>query len=240
MCDHPKKNLIIFDFDQTITNKDSLYSQLPILNNPSETQKIIQMDQELNYIDVFNYFYNQTSSLHIPLSTINSILDSIPLSTGMDTLFKHIRTHKNNYTVLVISSNYTYAIKRVLASHNILDIIDEIYSNDFTINENKNLITVTQKRTHNCKDCNACQCKKEELDLFFKTHNVNRNDFSKVVFIADGGNDVCLTKMLNQNDIVFPRIGFSLCNKLSNENIKKLVHCQVHPWENAENIINFI
>ena len=240
MSEQPKKNLIIFDFDQTITKKDSLYSQLILLNNPLEKQKIIEMDQVLNYVDVFNYFYQKTLDLKIPLSAINHILDNIPLSPGMEELFKYLRNNREHFSILVISSNYEYAVKRVLTSHNIIDLIDGIYSNKFTIDEEKNLIKVIQKQTHNCKDCNPCQCKKEELNLFYITHNINRDNFLKVLFIADGGNDLCLTKTLNQKDIVFPRIGYSLHNKLSNIEIQKTVQCKICPWENAESIIKFL
>ena len=49
-----KKNLVIFDFDQTITNYDSLFEQLPLLHNEEEEKKIIQMDAVGNFVDSFN------------------------------------------------------------------------------------------------------------------------------------------------------------------------------------------
>ena len=56
--EQPKKNLLIFDFDETITDQDSEYEQAKMTLSKEEYKKIIQMDDE-DYYEAFNYFFKK-------------------------------------------------------------------------------------------------------------------------------------------------------------------------------------
>ena len=97
-----KKNLVIFDFDQTITNNDSLFEQLPLLHNEEEEKKIIQMDAVGNFVDSFNYFYTLAKKLKISLGQINEAFTKIQVTPGISELFQFFRENKKNYEVIIV------------------------------------------------------------------------------------------------------------------------------------------
>ena len=50
-----EKILLIFDFDETIVDQDSIYEQAKMTLSDEDYKKIIKID-EFDYYDAFNYF----------------------------------------------------------------------------------------------------------------------------------------------------------------------------------------
>ena len=57
-----KKYLIVFDFDQTITDKDSIYELSNITLSKEDYHKIIEMDKS-DYYDAYNYTYKRMKDI---------------------------------------------------------------------------------------------------------------------------------------------------------------------------------
>ena len=96
----------------------------------------------------------------------------------------------------------------VLSSHNIKDCFAHILCNK-SIRDEKNIFkiwAVNEKYEH-CNDDKPFLCK----SLFFEDFMKDKaNSFDKIFYVCDGKNDFCLSKKLGNNDIVFPRINYSL------------------------------
>ena len=232
-----KKNLVIFDFDQTITHFDSLFEQFPLLKDEKESERLKAMDAVGNYVDTFNTFYELAHNKKISIEQINEVLKHLKLTKGMKELFDFLRNHKEKFEVIVISSNFAYAIEKVLEYNNMRDIVSMIYCNPYKMLPNGK-IAVIQRDHHDCKDCNPCQCKSKELKIYLEENK--REYYNNLYFIADGGNDLCLAKNLGKNDVVFPRKDFNLYKKVIQPEIKKILSCKVEPWSDAEEIINYL
>lgn len=232
-----KKNLIIFDFDQTITDKDSLVEQLPLLHNKEEENKIIRMDEVGNYVDSFNYFYTLVKKLKISLEQINETLKTIQITPGISELFQFLRENKKNYEVIIISSNFLYAIEKILEANKIRDVVSSIFCNPNKFDDEGGIV-VLQKEAHNCPLCNPCQCKSKELKKFLGEKN--KENYKRIYFVADGGNDLCLTEFIGENDISFPRKEYSLYKKLNDPANKDKIKCKIVPWTNANEIKNYL
>lgn len=232
-----KKNFVIFDFDQTITNYDSLFEQLPLLHNEEEEKKIIQMDAVGNFVDSFNYFYTLAKKLKISLDQINEAFTKIQVTPGISELFQFFRENKKNYEVIIISSNFLYAIEKILEANKIRDVVTSIFCNPNKIDDEGGIV-VLQKETHNCPLCNPCQCKSNELKKFFSEKN--KENYKRICFVADGGNDLCLTEFIGENDISFPRKGYTLYKKVNDPANKDKIKCKIVPWTNANEIKNYL
>ena len=73
--------------------------------------------------------------------------------------------------------------------------------------------------------------------LFFEDFIKNKQTgFDKVFYVADGGNDFCLSKKLGINDIIFPRKNYSLYKILYYKNGKNEVKAKIVSWENGNGI----
>ena len=78
------------------------------------------------------------------------------------------------------------------------------------------------------------------ISLFFVNLYFLKICFDKIFYIGDGKNDFCLSKKLGINDIVFPRVNYSLYKILYDKNGKKEVKAKIIPWNNGNDIYNVI
>ena len=67
-----------------------------------------------------------------------------------------------------------------------------------------------------------------------------RENYEKIIFVCDGSNDICLAKILNKNDVLFPRKDFALYKKLDNEGLRDELKCNINSWVNGFEIISFL
>lgn len=231
-----KKNLVIFDFDQTIAFYDALFFLFPLVYTKEEEDKLLENEETKNYVDLFNLFFNDAKKSNISLLQIDEKLKQLEFSPGMMELLNYLRDNKQKYEVIIISSNCTYLIDKILEFHQISDLFSVIYCNPSKI-ENETIV-VSQKEFHNCKLCNPCQCKRKEINHFFKEKG--RENYDKIFFIGDGGNDLCLAETLSESDVTFPRINYNLYKKiLMPENASK-IHCKIVPWNNGLEVKDYL
>ena len=154
----------------------------------------------------------------------------------MKELFDYLENNKERYDVVILSSGYYYQIKTVLSYNRMLKPVKEIISTHSKIEGN--IVKVFQLKDFYCNICNPCQCKSCEIKEYYKKNK--RENYGKVIFVCDGGNDVCLAKDLNENDILFPRKDFALYRKLDNEGLKNELKCEINPWVDGYEIISFL
>ena len=230
-----KKYLIVFDFDQTIVDKDSEYEQVKMIFSEEEYNKMVQMD----YYDGFNYFFKRLKEIGLTLNDLHSYLEKLELSPKMDELFKYLRQNKSKYDIIVLSSYIDYSIKYVLKFHGVLDLFDDFLCNKAEMGNNKwkQLLYIPKNQLpHSCEMCVPSQCKSHEIKKFLKEKNKH---YDKILYIGDGSNDFCPTKkILKHGDIVFPRADYSLMKILSTMGDKSQISCEIFPWKSADEIIN--
>ena len=232
------KILLIFDFDETIIDKDSEYELAKMLNSKEEYDKIVEMD-DTDYYSGFNYLFQKLKSNNFTLQDVNLTLDKMELSPKMSELFDYIRKNKSKYEIIIISGDIDYSINHILKHYNIFDLFDCIISNKSiiqNINDERLLYIPENQFPHSCNLCIESQCKGLELQKFLEK---NGKKFKKIVFVCDGGNDFCpCKKVLAKGDVVFPRVGHWFCIRMKEENLMDQLTCDVYPWKNADEIIN--
>ena len=231
-----KKILLIFDFDETIVDQDSIYEQAKMTLSEEDYKKIIEID-EFDYYEAFNYFFKKEKDIGLTLQDINSNLEKISLSPKIQELFDYIRQNKSKYDLLLLSGDIDYVIKYILQYHNFLNLFSYMICNKAEIQDNNSERIIYVPRNQFPHECNLCiesQCKGLELEKFLKDKK-----YEKIIFVCDGGNDYCpAKKLMKKGDIVFPREGHKFLKRIKNENLEKDLKCQIIPWKTGEDIIN--
>ena len=231
-----KKILLIFDFDETIIDQDSMYEQAKMTLSEEDYKKIIEID-EFDYYEAFNYFFKKEKDIGLTLQDINSNLEKISLSPKIQELFDYIRQNKSKYDLLLLSGDIDYVIKYILQYHNFLNLFSYMICNKAEIQDNNSERIIYVPRNQFPHECNLCiesQCKGLELEKFLKDKK-----YEKIIFVCDGGNDYCpAKKLMKKGDIVFPREGHKFLKRIKNENLENDLKCQIIPWKTGEDIIN--
>ena len=231
-----KKILLIFDFDETIVDQDSIYEQAKMTLSEEDYKKIIEID-EFDYYEAFNYFFKREKDIGLTLQDINSNLEKISLSPKIQELFDYIRQNKSKYDLLLLSGDIDYVIKYILQYHNFLNLFSYMICNKAEIQDNNSERIIYVPRNQFPHECNLCiesQCKGLELEKFLKDKK-----YEKIIFVCDGGNDYCpAKKLMKKGDIVFPREGHKFLKRIKNENLENDLKCQIIPWKTGEDIIN--
>ena len=236
-----KKYLLIFDFDKTILNDDSFGFLFMKALTKEEKEEIYRLPRNQNWVIGFNYTLKKIKSHGTTLNEFNKILEELPLTKGMLDLFSYIEKQKSKFEVVLMSGDYEYVIKYLLKYHKIYDLFSDIICTPSRISnseEEDQFIYVLEKKPHNCKICNPCNCKSQDFKEFCLSHDINQ--YENVIFICDGWNDFCLAKILSNRDIVFARKNFALYKKLFENNLKSEINCKVEGWEDGKDIIKFL
>jgi pyridoxal phosphate phosphatase PHOSPHO2 len=230
------KILLIFDFDETIMDKDSVYEIARMTLSNEDYIKIMEIDNE-DYYDAFNYFFKKLKEIGLDLIKYNKYLKKLELSPKMNELFDYIKKNKSKYDLLILSGDIIYSIQYILKYHGYLDLFSYFICNKADIQEenSERIIYVPRDQfPHNCDLCIASQCKGLELEKFLKDKK-----YEKIFFVCDGGNDFCpAKKIMKKADIVFPREGHRFLKRIKIENLKDELKCEIVPWKTGEDIIN--
>ena len=233
----PKKTLIIFDVDQTITQKDTFQTVVKNLLPKEESDEISRIAKTRdNWILLFNRLFDQLQTIGKGKEEVKAEIEKLELNSGMKELFEYLNLNKEKYEIVILSSGYYWQIKTLLSYNRILKNVKEIISTHSKVEGN--IVKIYQIKKFNCNICNPCQCKSSEINDFFKKNK--RENYEKIIFVCDGSNDICLAKILNKNDVLFPRKDFALYKKLDNEGLRDELKCNINSWVNGFEIISFL
>ena len=112
---------------------------------------------------------------------------------------------------------------------NLLSLFNNIYADNGEEN-NDNLIKVSSIGFLNCDYCDPALCKTLLFNKFIKG----------VIVICDEKIDFCLSKNLNENDILCVRNNYSLYRILYEKNGLKEIKSKVEIWNNGLDIIKIL
>ncbi|KAK4304408.1 hypothetical protein Pmani_023634 [Petrolisthes manimaculis] len=74
--------------------------------------------------------------------------------------------------------------------------------------------------------------------LYIKSREEQNVVFSTIAYVGDGDNDFCPSIRLRERDLVFPRLGYPLYNKLEQCKRKGFyLDAEIHPWDSGRDIL---
>ncbi|KAG8432413.1 hypothetical protein GDO86_016892 [Hymenochirus boettgeri] len=227
------KILLVFDFDHTIINDNSdtwivqcaLDKKLPNgLRNSYEKGKWTEYMGR-----IFSYLGEQG----ICEADMKRIMIAIPYTPGMTELLNFIGQNKDYFDCIIISDSNTIFIDWILTHANVHNVFDEVFSNPAAFDSIGNL-TVQNFHIHHCATCPKNMCKKKILEDFVSKRAANAVHYSKIVYVGDGGNDLCPVTFLKKGDIAMPREGYTLHERIAKD--KELVDSTISVWSTGAEI----
>jgi 2-hydroxy-3-keto-5-methylthiopentenyl-1-phosphate phosphatase len=95
------KNLIIFDFDNTILSEDSNHKIFELLSDESqEEEKGLEYNNWAHHIQ---HVYNLMKKEGVEISQIKNIIEKIEFNEGFHDLFTLIRENKDKFDCIIVS-----------------------------------------------------------------------------------------------------------------------------------------
>ena len=228
-----EKILLIFDFDKTIIQDDIIHN-LTLKFLPNLYKKYNGDLYKVNpWIPFNNEIFKEMKENKITLNQLKEEMSKIELSPNFKELFSFLKNKKEKFDIDIISAANKYCISIILEKNNLLSLFNNIYADDGE-ESNDNLIKVSSIGFLNCDYCNPALCKTLLFNKFIK------GKYKKVIFICDGKIDFCLSKNLNENDILCVRNNYSLYRILYEKNGLKEIKSKVEIWNNGLDIIKIL
>lgn len=234
-----KKILVIFDFDYTMIDVDSVYEVARLGLNQEEVDKIKEYDLTLSFRYAINYLYKTLKNFGKSIKDLNSYYDKIKINQNMLNLLNYFHENNDKYDLIIISGNADYPIKKILNNHSMINYFKDIISMKTEFSE-ENLLYLLPEIKTNCKNCNPNTCKTYLYKEYIRKKNDNGINYKKYYYICDGGNDYCLSQNLNENDCIFVKKDFGLYKKLYNKGLIKNIKSKIILWNSGEDILKEI
>ncbi|OQS04671.1 transmembrane protein [Thraustotheca clavata] len=232
--------LVVFDYDWSLINDNSdtfIFQQL----EPELLKHLKQLTTTgVQWTDAVDQTLSQLTS-----TTRQELIDTIarvPVQEGMTNIILKLivvgmlRAVKNAHAagaeIIIVSDANTVFIESFLELHGLKDIIKNVYTNPGEFEGNILRVRPFHPKValpHGCPKCPVNMCKGSILKTILAA-----KDYSKVVYIGDGGGDFCPASQLTSNDYVLAREGFELSKRLAAN------PCAVNIclWNTGEDIAN--
>jgi len=235
--DNNKKTLIAFDFDQTIIDEESTSKLINLLNNPVFHETDLHLKHfRSKWVVYLQDLFKRLNSENVSTKSIQEIFESLRWVNEIDSLFKYLSENLHLYEIIIISGSNVLFISWFVQYHKLP--VKFIIAQQATVVES-DLIKIWTEQTDTCNKC-PDYCKRIELENYIKNNNINYN---RLIYIGDGANDLCPSRLLNQDDYLFVRKNFQLFNILKSVSIedrKLMTKGKIHFWEKGREILEEI
>ncbi|XP_012882461.1 PREDICTED: pyridoxal phosphate phosphatase PHOSPHO2 [Dipodomys ordii] len=234
------KILLVFDFDNTIIDDNSdtwIVQCAPDQKLPIELQDSYQKGFWTEFMGrVFKYLGNEG----VGEDEMKRTMLSMPFTPGVVELFNFIRENKDKFDCIIISDSNSVFIDWILEAADFHDVFDNVFTNPAAFDSNGHL-TVENYHAHSCDRCPKNLCKNVVLVEFVDKQLKQGVNYTQIVYVGDGGNDLCPVTFLKKDDIAMPRKGYTLHKTLSkmSQNLQP-VESSVVIWSSGVEIISHL
>ena len=183
----PKKFIVFFDFDNTITSIDVIDN---MLERFSEDNKWKDLEKRWQHEEIgsLECLKGQIEGIRVDKETLDNYLSTVKIDHYFKKLLQFFKSH--DIPVLILSDNFDYMLRKILRQNNIPDM--EFYCNKVDISGGRLKPSFPFSKS-TCGECANCK----------KTHILaKRKDGMTAVYIGDGKSDVCASKV---SDMVFAK-----------------------------------
>ena len=234
-----KSNLFIFDFDETLTVRASNYSieQLAFNKEKLNLDDINHRYEKLHHCwnIRMNEVHKRLAQQGIGTPQLMEIFRTIELNSGIHELFHNISM--KNSKIVIMSNACDLVIKECFCAQNLIQYIYKIESNPVRQTHPIIIIDEYEKPLQSvCALCEPNLCKGSIVDKYR-----DKDIFDKIIYIGDGGNDVCPALRLNKNDFIFAKYDekttrvYEMYDMLKNRYFHQL-KAELFVWNTMENI----
>lgn len=207
------KFLLVFDFDHTVIDENSdtwIVKCAPDAKLPDEVRNSYQTGHWTEYMGRVFKFLGDSG---IGEDEMKRTMLTIPFTGGMKDLLEFVGKHKDLFDCIIISDSNAIFIDWILKASNFCQVFNEVFTNPASF-DGRGYLTVENFHAHSCAQCPVNLCKRKVLEEFLESSK-QRIKYSQILYIGDGGNDLCPVMCLKKDDVVMPRCGYRLQKMLS-------------------------
>lgn len=227
-----------FDFDHTIVNDNSDIVARDLIPKtftiPDDVKSLYSSDN--GWTQYMAEIFKILHEFNIPKNEITAAITAIPEVPGIVELLRNLVDM--NFEIIIISDSNVEFIRCWCEAKGITNLIEKIYSNPASFNE-QGLLTI--QPFHKQTTCSMSQmnlCKGQVLDEHIARKKVTDGiSFEKVFYMGDGANDYCPITRLRTEDFGCARVGFKLTKLLAESTIVK---AETVLWENGNDLLKQI
>ncbi|XP_046894907.1 probable phosphatase phospho1 isoform X1 [Hypomesus transpacificus] len=233
-----KRFLIFFDFDETIVDESSddvVVQAAPGQYLPGWLKDTYRPGHYNEYMQRVLAYMAESG---VTESAIRAVIEKIPASPGMLTLFKFLRTRQDFEMVLVSDAN-TFFIESWLRRVGARQLFGKIFTNPATFNQDGRLM-LRPFHSHGCQRCPENMCKQVIVKDYVARRTQERGKaFQRVFYVGDGANDFCPCLTLNPQDVAFPRRDYPMHQLITemHEARPGEFKAVTVPWVSGEDVI---
>ncbi|KAA8495272.1 putative phosphatase phospho2 [Porphyridium purpureum] len=236
--------LIVYDFDDTILDGNS--DLVPTKRFYPRLMHFIseQVRNEQPWTDIMNATLRTLHRRGIGAGEICAAVADTPLVPGMQDLLQAARSSSLVAAQAIISDSNSIYINAVLTRNHLQDTVFDrklIFTNSAQIHDEQLRIQAyADPKTETsfparCSDCPANLCKGKVLEELLILQEQQLGHRPTVVYIGDGGNDLCPGTRLLACDYLCPRSGFKLAGRLASE--PALCRATIVPWTSGSDLL---
>ncbi|XP_069472268.1 pyridoxal phosphate phosphatase PHOSPHO2 [Ambystoma mexicanum] len=234
------KFLLVFDFDHTVVDENSdtwIVKCAPKKKLPSDLISSYEKGKWTEYMGrVFKYLGDQG----IRQEEMKRVMTAIPLTTGMSELLKFVGGNKDFFDCIIISDANAIFIDWILEGADVHRVFDKVFTNPAAFND-VGYMTVQNFHAHHCPDCPQNLCKRKVLEEFLGLQGKHDVQYTKIIYVGDGGNDFCPVTLLKQGDVIMPRHAYTLHKRIARMYQDGVsLASSVHVWSTGTDILSHL
>ncbi|KFR10275.1 Pyridoxal phosphate phosphatase PHOSPHO2 [Opisthocomus hoazin] len=234
------KFLLVFDFDHTIIDENSdtwIVKCAPEKKLPNGLRNSYRPGHWTEYMGRVFVYLGENG---VKEDEMKRTMTTIPFTAGMVDLLGFIGENKELFDCIIVSDSNTVFIDWILKAADCHEVFDEVFTNPAAFSS-AGYLTVQSCHAHLCAKCPKNLCKRKVLKEFLDKQLERGVSYQQIVYIGDGGNDLCPVMFLKKDDIAMPRQGYTLEKKISQlaQDLSP-VECSVLVWSSAIDIMAYL
>lgn len=239
-----QKILVAFDFDHTVIDDNSDIYVSNLCPNGTIPQDIKDKYSDRGWTDYMGAIFEYLHSKGVTEADLKSCIEEIPLTEGMEELLKYLAADK--FDVIIISDSNSMFINYTLQKFQLVDVVNAVYTNPAHYDQNGCLKIDWFHRQDWCDLSTENLCKGHILDDHIVKRKQKNILFDYILYVGDGGNDLCPALRLREKDFICPRKNFRLWKKfkklglLNGENSDTELRAKVLEWDSGIQILDLV
>ena len=226
------KVLLAFDFNHTLieANSDVRVQDLSPEPIPKRINAIYGRQGWNKYMGAI---FAHLHSKGVKPDHILTCMKGIPLVHGMEKFITSLSMEE--FEVIVISDANSVFIDCILENSGLNKLVSNVYTNPAWFDSDGCLRIKHYHHQDWCSSSTTSLCKGHILNAHHSEALKNGLEYSTIVYIGDGSNDLCPSLKLRSNDICFARNGYTLLKKIDKLPANEM-QARVIRWNDALDI----
>ncbi|KAJ7984573.1 hypothetical protein DPEC_G00356190 [Dallia pectoralis] len=236
-----KRFLVFFDFDETIVNESSDDAVVRAAPGQRLPDWLSRSYREGHYNEQMQRILAYLAEHSVTEDSIRSMVENIPPTPGLLTLFQYLQAHKQDFESVVVSDANVYFIEAWLERAGVRHLFHRIFTNPASFDADGHLVLLPF-HAHGCQRCPENMCKQVIVREYLERRLQERAGcpFQRVFYVGDGANDICPMLALGPRDTAFPRRNFPMHRLLQKmqEAETEVLKVSVVPWATGQDVVD--